>query len=175
MPNIEQKKSRIDRLRRFAETVFGSARKMGEAVGKSQSYFGSYFHKEELPPLNILAQLQPHGLDLYWLFTGREYTDDTRHEGLDIEAERGYILQRRYAQSQRGGTDRGFVQRSTLGEKMESLAVSEIWDQISIQFPGTPLWEQLSKNQRRKFLYQISKGVMDLQESLEIEEGDEES
>lgn len=60
-----------DRLRRFAEEVFGSVAACAQAAGVSQPQFSLYVTGKRSPGYETLEKLSALGLSIDWLFTGR--------------------------------------------------------------------------------------------------------
>lgn len=147
---------------------------MSEAIGKSPSVFSNYAYRNSLPSMSILTELQKHGLDLFWLFTGDTYTGQPKPEGLDIESERAYILQERFIRSQQAGSYEQDRQRSTTGDTMDALSIAELWDRLSNEFPGTPLWEQLTETVKRDFLFDFAQHMLTKQHQAGRTESTEE-
>jgi len=155
--------SRLNRFREFAERGYGGMRQVAEMLGKSPSYFSNYVYRQTLPGFNVLIELQSLGLDIYWLYTGEKYNAGRRPDGLDIETERAYLLQERFVRTTATGEHEAERQRTTSGDTMESLSIAEVWDKLSAQFPGTPLWEQLTEAQKRDYLYGMAQNILTMQ------------
>jgi hypothetical protein len=168
---IEQRYEEIlNRLKIYASAQHGSVRQMSLAIGRSPTYFNSYFQKKSLPSLLILSELQPHRLDLYWLFSGDYFSSGLRTEDMDFETQRAYILQERYSR-QSASNDlvaEAGQSYSTKGESMDQRTLSEIWDQISTQFPGTPLWDQMDETNRRDAMYDVYETLLRVQRGIKV-------
>lgn len=159
----------LSRLSAFLSETFGSLRKAGEAVGRSTNYYVNYISREAIPSFDVLIPLQKHGLDLYWMFSGQAFSHDLEVPKLDFETRRAYILQKQYEERKiQEGADEPETSNPTKGDRMDGRTLVEIWDKISTQFPGTPLWEQLDETTRRDAMFDVYETLLQVQRGIKI-------
>lgn len=149
----------LARLKAYAESVHGSVRQMSMAIGRSVNYFASYFQANKIPSLHVLKSLQSHGLDLYWLFTGTEFSLDIGPIDDDILAERARVVQSQWVKAKDSGSPDSNKPLKA-GRVMEDQTVSELWDQFSAMFPAPPMWETLRRDDQSDVLHEISQTIL---------------